>query len=243
MATRIRQPKLKGITPYKPGSGQTPAQYIQGLGGTLTNRGGSWSLKSPPTPAAPAAPAPQDPALLPPDARYVGQINALTNTRDTTLAGLTGERTRGLSEYGFTEDASGQPIYDPSNPFSKATLLKQSYDRSRAQARQSMGAGGQLYSGAFQNQQDYINRNQLQSEDALQKSLIDFLARNTGAQTAARGAFVGGENEAMADLVARSAENPLYSPTSGIQGPAPAPAAAPKVKPKPAAKKSTKKKR
>jgi hypothetical protein len=42
-----------------------------------------------------------------------------------------------------------------------------------------MASSGQLYSGAYQNAQDLVNRNQLGAEDSLQKSLVSFLSGNT----------------------------------------------------------------
>ena len=150
----------------------------------------------------------------------------------TDLAGLAQQRTQGFGSYGFTEGAvdpttglTGIGVFDPNNPFSKAALLKKTYNTNRARAAQTMGSSGQLYSGAFQNQQDLVNRGQLQDEDALQKSLIGFLAENQTARERAQDTYhervAGAHGERIGRL--ESGENPLYSPA------APAPAAAPTV--------------
>ena len=123
--------------------------------------------------------------------------------------------------------------YDPNNPFSKATVMKQTYDTNRRSTRQSMGAGGQLYSGAFQNAQDLINRNQLQSEDAQQKALAAFLARNTGQAAEANTGYELAAAQAYADRVARFQSNPLYDPATADNTPAAAAAVAPGAAAKP----------
>lgn len=193
-------------------------------------------------PAAPAAPTPGQ-APLPVDPSYDAEIGGLTTRRDTTLGGLTGARTRGLAEYGFTEGAfdpatqeMGALAFDPNNPFAKAALLKKTFDTSRAASGQSMGAGGQLYAGAYQNQQDLIGRNQLQGEDALQKSLAAFLAGNTGQRTQAQTDFELGSGQAFGDRVTRANTNPLYSPTTPAVPPPAAPAAPAATPAAPAAK-------
>lgn len=194
-------------------------------------------------PAAPAAPAGPTTAPLPVDASYDAEIGSLYNKRDQGNAEIEKGRQRGLADYGFTETpVTGALAFDPNNPFSKAALLKQSYDTGRARAAQQMGSGGQLYSGAFQNQQDLINRGQLQGEDSLQKSLIGFLANNTAQGAQVRTDFEMGAIGAGSDRVERALNNPLYSPMLGDQGgigtaaSATSPAAATSA-PKPVAKK------
>jgi hypothetical protein len=193
-------------------------------------------------PSTPEAPQPMfDPsAPLPVDATYDSEMGALGMTRDQGLAAATGERTRGLAEYGFTESAfdpntqtMGALAFDPNNPFSKAALLKKSYDTGRARTGQSMASQGQLYSGAYQNSQDLLNRNQLQGEDALTKSLSQFLAGNSGQRTQAQTGYEMGAGQAEGDRVGRALSNPLYSPVIGAtNGVSPAAGAAPAGPPK-----------
>jgi hypothetical protein len=172
-----------------------------------------------PVSGAPAASAPNGAAPLPVDAAFDEQMGALGSTRDQALAANTGARTRGLGEYGFTESAfdpasqtMGALAFDPNNPFSKAALLKKSYDVGRAKTGQSMGSQGQLYSGAYQTAQDQLNRNQLQGEDTLTKSLSQFLASNSGQRTQAQTNFELGAGQAEGDRVSRGLSNPLYTP-------------------------------
>jgi hypothetical protein len=176
-----------------------------------------------------AAPPQYSTANLPPDATYDSVIGSLQKTRDDTIAGLIGDRGRTLTDYGFKEGPNGALTFDPNNPFSKASVMKQTYDTNRRSTGQSMGAGGQLYSGAYQNSQDLINRNQLQSEDALTKNIQGFLTRNTQDQTAAGTSYETAAGQAYGDRVGRFQTNPLYDPATAASTPAaatPVPAAA-----------------
>lgn len=153
---------------------------------------------------------------LPPDASYLAGMESAARQRDDALAAITQQRTSGLSDYGYGPDLT----FDPNNPFSKAALLKKSYDRNRRASGQGMAAAGQQYAGAFQNQQDLINRGQLQSEDALQKSLIRFLAQNTQRGEQAQTGYTNTANQLAAERVGRFQTNPLYDPTSPAAEPA-----------------------
>ena len=105
--------------------------------------------------------------------RSTNAERGLAGTRRTnTLAGLTQQRTSGLTNYGFTEaPGTGALAFDPNNPFSRASLLKKNYDISRARTGGQMASGGQLYAGVYQTAQDTLNRGQVGDEDTLQKSL------------------------------------------------------------------------
>jgi len=205
-ATR-RQPTLAQV--YAPSWGRLPA------------------TPRPVTPAAPAvggvpasavAPAQYSLANLPPDASYDQQVALLQRQRDQQLAALVGERTRTLSDYGFQEGPNGALTFDPNNPFSKSAVMKKTFDTNRRSIAQSMGSGGQLYSGAFQNAQDLIGRNQLQSEDALQKNVLAFLARNTSQRAQALTGYETSAAQAEGDRIGRFQSNPLYDPASGADG-------------------------
>jgi hypothetical protein len=174
--------------------------------------------------STPEAPQPMfDPsAPLPVDATYDSEMGTRERARGSGLAAATGERTRGLGEYGFTESAfdpntqtMGALAFDPNNPFSKAALLKKSYDTGRARTGQSMASQGQLYSGAYQNAQDLLNRNQLQGEDALTKSLTGFLANNSDRHTQVQTDYELGAGQSESDRVGRALSNPLYNPVIG----------------------------
>lgn len=153
-----------------------------------------------PTPTAPVAPRP----VLPPDGLYEQQVAGLGRQRDTTLAGLATQRQSGLLDYGYTQDAAGHLAFDPTDPYSQAALLKRHYDQSRASSGINLSARGQLYSGAYQNAQDYANRQELQGSDQLQKQLLAFLARNTQQATEAGNAYETGVGAAGGDRLSRA---------------------------------------
>lgn len=60
---------------------------------------------------------------------------------------------------------------DMTNPFSKAALLKQSYETSQRGTKNSLAARGLLRSGAYQNSLNTIQRNFDQGKDSLNKEL------------------------------------------------------------------------
>jgi hypothetical protein len=191
-----------------------------------------------PRPAKPAVgPRPSLGArTLPPDAQYEADIATAQRQLPVTQAGLVQQRTGTLADYGYSEagwnPATGMGTglaFNPHDPFSKAALLKKTYDASRASTGQTMGAGGQLYSGAYQQAQDIGNREQLGAEDALQKSLVSWLAENTGAYTQAGLDEQTAEMQAAGGRMDRLADNPLYSPeATGTLRPAAKKAVAPR---------------
>jgi len=222
--SHTRQPTTRPVQ-YVPGRWgmPTPGRYPS-IPGTPTGGGGV-----PAAPAAPAAAVPQYNLFnLPPDASYDQALALLQRQRDEGLAGIIGERARSLSDYGFHEGPTGTLTFDANNAFSKAAIMKKTYDTNRRATGQSLASGGQLYHGSFQNAQDLVNRNQLQSEDALLKNVQAFLARNTGQQKEARTNYELAAGQAYGDRVGRFQNSPLYDPAAA--GPAPAaaaPAAAP----------------
>lgn len=62
------------------------------------------------------------------------------------------------------------PNVDVSNPFSKAALLKRSFQQTQRGNTNSYAARGQLYSGALQNAQNDAAFNNLQGQDSLLKA-------------------------------------------------------------------------
>ncbi len=203
----VPQPRLSQV--LAPSWGRPPA------------RGGTPSAGAPGGPAAAAGPV-YSLSNLPPDATYEQAIALLQRQRAEGLAGIAGERVRGLSDYGFQEGPNGVLTFDPSNPFSKASLLKKAHDTTRRSTAQSMASGGQLYSGAFQNAQDLVNRNQVQAEDAQQKALQAFLAANTGRRKQALTDYELAAGQAQGERLGRFQDNPLYDPASGTMGTPPA---------------------
>ena len=176
--------------------------------------------------AAAAAPAtgpdgPAGPLASPVDTTYLGQTESLRNQRDQSIAASRQQRDATLLDYGYTgtfdpttDQLTGLTL-DLSNPFAKASVLKRTYDISRSSAGNRMASTGGLYQGAYQNQQDLINRGQLQAEDALQTSLTSWLANNAAAIGQARTNYETGVSAAAGDATDRAAnlQNPNYQPT------------------------------
>jgi len=181
---------------------------------------------APVTAVAPtAAPVVRPPPVDPIYEQGLGSRDVLRTNR---VADIRSARTQGLIDYGFTEtgfdygrDAAGNPVasgtlaIDPNNPFGKAAELKRRYDTSRRATGQGMGAGGQLYAGAYQNAQDSLNRQQLGAEDTLNKSLAAFLLGNVGKYHGEQTDYANDVNQLGAERMGRIAENPLYDPTIG----------------------------
>jgi hypothetical protein len=188
-----------------------------------------------PAPRAPApAPAPIGPQPLPPDPSYSAQLANIEQQRASSAAQFSAARQQNLIGYGYNEAPGGALNFDPNNPFSKAALLRDSYNKQRAAASQSWGSSGQAFSGAYQQAQDVSNRNQLEASDNLTQNLQSFLARNTMSQEGVASKATDARAGAYADALARveNNENPLYEAV------APVPAAKPrKPAKKPAAKK------
>jgi len=209
------------ITPYSQarvsiGNGQfVPASVYKPGMTAATAPPGSVTGRAPAAPAAPALPpaGPVPPSALPVDPIFDAQMGQLERARTQGYADVTGERQRGLSDYGYKESATGALSIDPNNPFSKAALLKRNYDTQRRTVGQQIGSSGGLYSGAFQTAQDVTNRNQLQSQDALTKSLQSFLLQNTRERAKVGTDYETGAIGARSDRIGRAPDNPLYEPT------------------------------
>jgi hypothetical protein len=140
----------------------------------------------PKTPAAQApytAPGPDESWK---DQTYFDTTSGISKGLDN-LKGYLVNSGKGLSaDYGI--DYTGDPVngasgfniadnVDVTNPFSRAALLKKSYQQATAGNTNSMAARGQLYSGALQNAQNETGRQNLQAQDSLIK---DFSGRFGG---------------------------------------------------------------
>lgn len=134
----------------------------------------------PPAPAAPASPAtpPVDPVA--------------EQRRILIQQGL--ERTEGdiTAQEGDTRRQFG--LDDTSDPFSRAALLKQSYDNRVRGSTNSYASSGQLYSGALQNAQNTNALNYTQGTDSLRKQQDQIIADLERRRAAAR------ESAAMGNL-------------------------------------------
>jgi hypothetical protein len=170
-----------------------------------------------PAPAVAGAPAPVafasvPSSQLPVDPAYDAQVAALARQRDDTLLSLAGQRTQNLQEYGFTQAPTGAIAFDPSNPFSRAALLRKNYQESKQGTQTGYAARGQLYAGALQTAQAANDTGFNQNENSLERALLGFLANNQGAQNRARSAYESSVAQAMADRVLRAQQDLANNP-------------------------------
>jgi hypothetical protein len=149
---------------------------------------------------------------LPVDPIYESAVAGAQNTRDTTLAGLGTQRTLGASQYGYTPtyDANGMVralAVDPNSPYSRAALLKQSYDQNLARSKQSMASRGQLYAGAYGVAQSLEDQKFGAQSNNLQNAFINFIAANQGAINNTNTNYTNALGSAVGDRAARAAAN------------------------------------
>lgn len=189
-------PRLTGS--YRPGLGSAAvaARNYTSAGGSdpsilsrlsaIANQGVN------PKPASAAAAPPvsasgRSDAPLVGDEQYNLEVGNYEKGRSTALGGLTRERNDALATYGYTGtfDAAGNLVdrqFDPNNPFSRAALLKRTYDQSSRGNVNRMAARGQLNAGSFQNLKNNTDFGYMQGEDANQKSLNALIGSLIGRQ-------------------------------------------------------------
>ena len=158
----------------------------------------AWAAANPPAP-----PPPPPPAAMPIDPQYDADVADAAQKKTAGLAGLR-QRAGALgSEFGYGvafNDATGQAAAgaeDPSNPFSRRLMLQRAYATQRNVTGQSMGAAGQLYSGALENQNASDRTASLAQADSLQR---EFQARLAG--LSAEGADVTGAYSTAVNVTA-----------------------------------------
>lgn len=126
------------------------------------------------------------------------------------------------TQYGF--DLSGN--YDPSNPFSQATLLRQAYQNRLKYNTNSMAAQGQLYSGALQARQGQAHDTFNRGEHDLRTAYNNALQNLFNQAYAAIGDYTNTENQALWDLTLAKAGDPAAAPApEAASAPAETPAA------------------
>lgn len=121
------------------------------------------------TGASPAAGA----QSLPVDPAWDAATGAAQRNLSLSQSGLAYQRQQLGSTYGFGINSGGVVVDDPSNPYSRAAALQESYRRAQAGTNTSMAGAGQLYSGAYQNAvNENVNQNQ-KGRDALIRQFLD----------------------------------------------------------------------
>lgn len=96
------------------------------------------------------------------DPIYASQVGNNNQAGGDNDAGYISGRNQGLTNlgYSFTQDPADSfkvtgLTYDPTNPFSQATQLREHYRNAQRGDTNNLAARGQLYSGALQNQLGY----------------------------------------------------------------------------------------
>lgn len=146
---------------------------------------------------------------LPFDAQYDAEVGNAAKNRDVTLAGIGRERNDALATYGYTGtfDQSGNLVgrqFDPNNPFSRAALLKRTYDQTSRGNVNRMAVRGQLNAGSFQNLKNNTDFGYMQGEDANQKSLNALIGSLIGRQQAANTSYDSAVVQAGGSRLARA---------------------------------------
>lgn len=206
---------------FNPGAAFTqPGGLVGGLGNGLRVQphppgATNTSPANPATPAAATTPAPVDP-------QYDAEVLDAAQARTRGLASVQ-QRAQALGQdfgYGVNFDTgtgtAAAGTEDASNPFSRRLLLQRAYATQRNVTGQSMGAQGQLYSGALENQNASDRFSNQAQQDQMQRAFEQGLA---GLSSEGAG-VVGGYNTAVnvtapANRLARAAQTRPEDPGSG----------------------------
>ena len=143
----------------------------------------------------------------------MNEIGAARNQLTDTTAGLDRQGKEALDSYGYagTFDPngvlSGVGEVNYANPFSRASLLKRSYDQGVRGNTNRMAARGQLYAGSLVNAQNDTLWNRQRGEDAnvrgLQSLIGGLLSRRQQANTAFGRAEISARGSNMARWIGR----------------------------------------
>lgn len=218
MSAKVQAPVAKWSVPAVPATKPPAIKAGIRLPGTAQPGGAAVSTTATSTQPAGGSSLPLDPILE-------ADIGAAHRTHDRTTQELAAER-GGLGDtYGFGVTASGSVYDDPTNPYSRAIVMQLLHDRQAAAAGNSMAARGQLYSGAYQTQQDTLASNKSRDRDAL---IREFLAANGGITRrgiANEDRLSDSETRAKADAITRAlaarpdaASVPPYVNPGGVPG-------------------------
>lgn len=104
------------------------------------------------------------------DAKYETQVGSLRNTNAGTLANIQNQENTARSQYGFDDQYAN-------DPYTRANLLKQSWNTNRLKATNAMASRGQLYSGATSNALGYADEGYNRDYNTAQQGYQDLLNR------------------------------------------------------------------
>lgn len=178
-ASAARGPNVSQNQSFKPYWGENkpwgPAsQQNQGGPGTIYTKpaagGGT---------AATAAHKPGTP--MPWDGTYEGAVNNANAKYNNALISLGAKKGFLQQEYGLDEGFNDYK----SNPYSRAALLEQTYQRAGRASGNSLAAAGQLYSGASQNAETYNREHNSQERNSLEQLYRSSLQQNEDEKTGA----------------------------------------------------------
>lgn len=150
----------------------------------------------PQAPAAPAQAAPA-PTARPFDPIYEQQTGLTQKAYNDALAQLQGQRLATKQEYGFE---------DVTNPFSRAKMLQESYQRGQQAQVAGMAARGGLYSGALQQRQELGTQGYQRNRDVLQRQYQGALADIGGREAQALSRRDQALLDALRESIARAQE-------------------------------------
>lgn len=175
----------------------------------------------------------------------VGPGGSIQTGLNNTKAQLTGAAQKTFSDLGVTQtgDIFGDPSQvkygiddnvDVTNPFSRAALLKTSYNQQQAGNKNSYAARGMTNAGALQNAQNQAATGFLQGQDSITKQAGSFVGDAIAQWIAAQNSAGSQSSAAAGDAFNRNRD----LPGSPYYVPPPAPEQAPPPPPPPAAARS-----
>lgn len=179
--------------------------------------------------AAPPAASPYTPA--PWDSQYELSAAGARQKYANTVNNLGLKKTATEQDFGL---GNGYNDYQ-SNPYSRAALLEQTYQKANRGTGNSYAASGQLYAGSLSTALDANRQAEAQSHDSLEKEYRNALQSIRDEEVAAKNAEIGELGEAGWNRLERADSAPLDSSTA----PEPAKTAAKASKPKAASSKKT----
>jgi hypothetical protein len=164
---------------------------------------------------------------------YDAAVGGANRNLSTSLAGLQYQRGQLGSTYGLGQDASGNIFDDVSNPYSRAAVMKKTYDDRKLGTTTSMAAQGQLYSGALQDAQNENARQNDMGRDSLIRQFQNAQQQIRQGELQAQGSYQ--------DQLGQAGNERLMRALAARPDPASVPALPVPVAPKPKTKAKAKK--
>lgn len=177
------------------------------LQGAISAALGGTPAASSPAPSSATSQVPAGGSSQPVDPQLDADLGSANRNRSQQMISLAAERASLGSNYGFGVNAQGGVYDDLSNPFSRAAVMQLMIDRSKLGAATSMGARGQLYSGAFQDEQNRVTTDGQRSRDALIREFLSASGSITQRELQASNNFDDASAAARAASIQRTLAN------------------------------------